>query len=69
MVKVDAEAFKDQRLFTLNARQFIYPDSDEPRRTLWLSDNSDEFYFWRRSRDQHRVMFARLMPPLARSVC
>ena len=55
MVKVDAEAFKDQQLFTLNARQFVYPDSDEPRRTLWLSDNSDEFYFWRRSRDQHRV--------------
>ena len=55
MVKVDAEAFKDQQLFTLNARQFVYPDSDEPRRTLWLSDNSNEFYFRRRSRDQHRV--------------
>lgn len=54
-VKVEAEAFKDQRLFPLTARQFIYPDSDEPRRTLWLSDNSDEFFFWRRSRNQHRI--------------
>ena len=54
-VKVDAEGFKDQRLFTFIDRQFIYPDSDEPRRLLWLSDDSDELYFWRRSRDQHRI--------------
>ena len=55
VVNVNAEGFTDQRLFTFNARQFIYPDSDEPRRALWLSDNSDELYFWRRSRDQHRI--------------
>ena len=36
MVTVKDEGFKDQRLSTSNARQFIYPDSDEPRRTLWL---------------------------------
>jgi dipeptidyl aminopeptidase/acylaminoacyl peptidase len=38
-----------------NARQFIYQDSDEPRRQLWLSPNSSEVWFWRRSRDQHKV--------------
>ena len=54
-VKVKAEAFKDQRLFTSNARQFIYPDSDEPRRTLWLGEDSKKLHFWRRSRDQHRI--------------
>ncbi len=55
MVKVQAEGWKDQVLTISNDRQFVYPDSDEPRRSLWLSDSSDELYFWRRSRDQHRV--------------
>lgn len=55
MVPVQAAQFKDQRLGTFTARQFDYPDSDEPRRQLWLGDNSDQFYFWRRSRDQHKV--------------
>jgi len=55
MVKVEAERFKDHRLGTFSDRQFFYPDSDEPRRSLWLADNSDQVYFWRRSRDQHKV--------------
>ncbi len=55
MVKVQVEGWKDQRLSVSNDRQFTYPDSDEPRRSLWLSDSSDELYFWRRSRDQHRL--------------
>jgi hypothetical protein len=52
MVKVKAERFKDHRLGTFSDRQFFYPDRDEPRRSLWLADNSDQVYFWRRSRDQ-----------------
>ncbi|MDH4350070.1 MAG: S9 family peptidase, partial [Gemmatimonadota bacterium] len=55
MLTVKTERFKDHRLGTFSQRQFIYPDSDEPRRTLWLADNSDQVYFWRRSRDQHKV--------------
>ena len=55
MTKVKAEQFKDQRVGLFNDRQFIYPDSDEPRRALWLADNSNQLYFWRRSRDQHKV--------------
>ena len=55
MVSVAAHRFQDQRLFTFDARQFIYSDSDEPERTLWLSDESGELHFWRRSRDQHKV--------------
>ncbi|HEX9633143.1 MAG TPA: DPP IV N-terminal domain-containing protein [Gemmatimonadales bacterium] len=55
MVTVKAERFKDQRLGAFTDRQFVYPDSDEPRRALWLADNSDQVYFWRRSRDQHKV--------------
>jgi len=55
MVTVDAKKFKDQTLGIWNARKFEYPDSDEPKRDLWLSDDSNELYFWRQSRDRHRV--------------
>ena len=55
MVMVQVAGFKDQQLGVFNSRQFIYPDSDEPRRQLWLSPNSNEVWFWRRSRDQHKV--------------
>ena len=55
LVKVKTEGWKDQTLSLFNQRQFIYPDSEEPRRALWLSDGSDEVYFRRRSRDQHRI--------------
>jgi len=55
LVKIDAGDWKDQRLFTFSARQFRYPDSEEPFRSLWLSPDSDRLYYWRRSRDQHRV--------------
>jgi len=55
MVRVEADAWKDQSLQIATARQFEYPDSDEPRRALWLSDDSDELYFLRLSRDRKRV--------------
>jgi dipeptidyl aminopeptidase/acylaminoacyl peptidase len=55
MVKVDTERFQDQKLSIFNDRQFFYPDSDEPRRQLWLADNSDELFFWRRSRDYKKL--------------
>ncbi len=56
MVEVQlAEPWKDESISTFSARQFRYPDSEEPFRSLWLSEDSNELYFWRRSRDQHRV--------------
>jgi dipeptidyl-peptidase-4 len=55
MVTIQAEAFKDQSIRISTDRQFIYPDSDEPRRQLWLSDNSHDLYFTRSSRDLHRI--------------
>jgi dipeptidyl aminopeptidase/acylaminoacyl peptidase len=55
MVKVQADAFQDQSVSISSARQFIYPASDEPRRTLWLADNSDQLFFTRSSRDLHRI--------------
>ncbi len=55
MIEVRADAFEDQSLSISSARQFIYPASDEPRRTLWLANNSDQLYFTRSSRDLRRI--------------
>lgn len=54
-VEIKADRFKDQRIGIFTAREFQYPDSDKPRRALWLGDDSNVLYFWRRSRDQHKV--------------
>jgi dipeptidyl aminopeptidase/acylaminoacyl peptidase len=55
MVKAKADRFKDQQIQPFTARRFVYPDSDEPRRVLWLAENANQVYFWRRSRDEHRL--------------
>lgn len=55
MVRVAADQFKDQRLGIFTARQFTYPDANEPNRSIWLSPSPEEVWFWRRSRDQHKV--------------
>lgn len=52
---VQTEAFKDQSLSTYSARRFYYPDSEEPRRSLWLSEDPNKVYFYRSSRDLKRV--------------
>ena len=63
MKKLDAaSAWKDQTMGVFNARQFNYPDANEPNISRWLSPSPDELYFWRRSRDQHRVDVARVNP-------
>ncbi len=54
-VKVQDEAWKDQDMSIPGARQFTYPDSDEPRRGMWLSPSSEELHFIRQSRDRHRI--------------
>ncbi len=63
MTKVeDAGIWQDQRLRVYNERQFVYRDSDEPRISKWLSSSPDELYYWRRSRDQHRIDVVRYNP-------
>jgi dipeptidyl-peptidase-4 len=54
-VKVQDDPWKDESMSIPSARQFYYPDSDEPRRSLWLSPSSDELHFIRASRDLHRI--------------
>ncbi len=53
--KVDDHPWKDEALSLSNDIVYRYPDSTEPRRSLWMGDNSDELYFTRRSRDRHRL--------------
>jgi dipeptidyl aminopeptidase/acylaminoacyl peptidase len=55
MVKVADEPWQDQMMSVVNDQQFNYPDSDEPRQSRWLSDNSDELWFTRISRDRKRT--------------
>lgn len=54
-VTVRDDPWKDQSMSVLRDRQFYYPDSEEPRRSVWLSDDSDELWFLRLSRDRHRA--------------
>lgn len=51
----EPDPWQDQSLDIANARQFRYPDSEEPRRSLWLGDGSDELHYIRVSRDRHRI--------------
>jgi dipeptidyl-peptidase-4 len=69
-VTVDDEPWKDQLLSISNDPQFTYSDSNEPRRSLWLSDTSDELFYVRMSRDRYRadIMVADATTGVARPV-
>jgi len=54
-IKVQDDPWKDQGMSIPSARQFFYPDSRKPRRSLWLSPSSEELHFIRTSRDLHRI--------------
>ena len=71
--QIDDAPWKDQRMGTYSAPRggtnfFRFGGGGggvsrtEPNITKWLSDQSDELYFWRRSRDQHRVDLLRADP-------
>ena len=63
MTEIDDEPWKDQRMGIFSS--FDFPgtfDREVIRQSRWLSDQSNELYFWRRSRDQHRVDVLRADP-------
>ena len=63
MARIDDEPWKDQRMGIFSS--FDFPgtfDRDVIRQSRWLSDQGNELYFWRRSRDQHRVDVMRADP-------
>ncbi len=54
-VKVKAESFKDQSLSVATARQDSRDRDKEKTEPRWLGDTADKVYFWRTSRDLHRI--------------
>ncbi len=63
MQAINDEPWKDQRMGIFSS--FDFPgtfDREVIRQSRWLSDQSNELYFWRRSRDQHRVDVMRADP-------
>jgi dipeptidyl aminopeptidase/acylaminoacyl peptidase len=69
-VTVDDDPWQDQDMSITDDDQFVYPDSEAPRRSLWLSEGSDELHFVRISRDRHRadVMVADATTGVARTI-
>ncbi len=69
--QIDDDPWKDQRMGIFNAPSaggsgFFFGGGgavrEDPNITKWLSDQTDELYFWRRSRNQHRVDVLRADP-------
>ena len=54
-VTMKTEAFKDQALEVATSRSFARDRDKEKTEPRWLSDTSDKLFFWRLSRDLHRV--------------
>ena len=54
-VTVADDTETDPDLTIVNAEQFLYQDSDEPRTQQWVSETSEELYYLRISRDRHRA--------------
>jgi dipeptidyl aminopeptidase/acylaminoacyl peptidase len=55
-VKVtEADPWQDQNLDIATARQFRYPDTEEPYSPMWLAPGSDALHYVRVSRDRHRT--------------
>jgi dipeptidyl-peptidase 4 len=55
VTRINDDPWKDQRMGLFNAPVPVDRQPEDSPRALWLSDRSDELYFWRRSRNQHRV--------------
>jgi len=54
-VNAKAEAFKDQSLDIATARSDTRARDKQKTEPIWLGDTSDKVYFWRTSRDLHRI--------------
>ncbi|MEX1182782.1 MAG: DPP IV N-terminal domain-containing protein [Gemmatimonadota bacterium] len=55
-IQVQYDEWRDEASVNItNARQFEYPDSEEPTRSLWLAPGSDQLHFVRLSRDRKRA--------------
>ena len=55
MTRIEDDGYVDQGITIADDQQFIYADSEEPRRSVWITDGSDELVFIRWSRPRDRV--------------
>lgn len=62
MQRIDDDPWKDQRMGLFSAPTPRDRTPEDPPGALWLSDQAEELYFWRRSRNQHRVDVMRANP-------
>lgn len=60
--RIDDTPWTDQRMGVFDDPSQGERQDHEPPITRWLSGSPDELYFWRRSRDQHRVDVVRANP-------
>ena len=54
-ITVKADAFKDQTLQVATSRVAAADREKQKNEPKWISDTADRMYFWRNSRDLHRV--------------
>ncbi|MDX1493444.1 MAG: DPP IV N-terminal domain-containing protein [Longimicrobiales bacterium] len=55
MTTIDDDPWKDQSMSVVSERQFRYADDTSPRVTRWFTENPNELWFIRESRDRHRI--------------
>jgi dipeptidyl-peptidase 4 len=55
LITINGNRFTDENFSIMSERQFRYPASEEPYRSIWLSAGPDEFYMSSISRDLKRV--------------
>ncbi len=62
MTRIDDEPWKDQRMGLWSAPPPPERTLADPPGSVWLSEDPEQLYFWRRSRNQHRVDVLRANP-------
>ena len=55
MTTIDDDPWKDQNMSILTRSTFRYPDDRTPFSSQWWSDDSNDLWFVRDSRDRHRI--------------
>lgn len=55
MTRIDDDPWEDQSMSVVTADDFRYPGDESPPVSRWFTDNPDELWFIRDSRDRHRI--------------
>ncbi|MEQ9570110.1 MAG: DPP IV N-terminal domain-containing protein [Longimicrobiales bacterium] len=55
MTTIDDDPWEDQSMSVVTADEFRYPGDESPRVSRWFTDDPNELWFTRDSRDRHRI--------------